>query len=92
MHLWFPADDDNLIILDPIPGQEDCQSDYINACYVDVSVCDLFMITNVIATMHVFLCSLCYLQMLLPSRLQGFVKRKKFIASQGISFINFTRA
>ena len=42
MHLWFPADDDNLIILDPIPGQEDCQSDYINACYVDVSVCDLF--------------------------------------------------
>ena len=35
---WFPADDDNLIILDPIPGQEDCQSDYINACYVDVSV------------------------------------------------------
>ncbi len=32
------ADDDNLIILDPIPGQEDCQSDYINACYVDVSV------------------------------------------------------
>ncbi|XP_064386168.1 uncharacterized protein LOC135334780 isoform X2 [Halichondria panicea] len=27
--------DDNLIILDPIPGQEDCQSHYINACYVD---------------------------------------------------------
>ncbi|XP_064393132.1 uncharacterized protein LOC135340597 isoform X2 [Halichondria panicea] len=27
--------DDNLIILDPIPSQEDCQSDYINACYVD---------------------------------------------------------
>ncbi|XP_064386146.1 uncharacterized protein LOC135334769 isoform X3 [Halichondria panicea] len=27
--------DDNLIILDPIPGQEDCQSDYINASYVD---------------------------------------------------------
>ncbi len=38
-HTRFPADDDNLIILDPIPGQEDCQSDYINACYVDVSVC-----------------------------------------------------
>ncbi len=35
--LWFPADDDNLIILDPILGQEDCQSDYINASYVDVS-------------------------------------------------------
>ena len=38
----IPADDDNLIILDPIPGQEDCQSHYINACYVDVSVCALF--------------------------------------------------
>ncbi len=38
LHFWFPADDDNLIILDPIPGQEDCQSDYINACYVDVGV------------------------------------------------------
>ena len=37
----IPADDDNLIILDPIPGQEDCQSDYINASYVDVSVCVL---------------------------------------------------
>ena len=40
-HTRFPTDDDNLIILDPIPGQEDCQSDYINACYVDVSVCML---------------------------------------------------
>ena len=40
-HTTIPADDDNLIILDPIPGQEDCQSDYINACYVDVSVCVL---------------------------------------------------
>ncbi len=79
---WFPADDDNLIILDPIPGEEDCQSDYINACYVDVSVCDLFMITNVS-----YVCLLFYLQMLLPSRLQGFVKQNKFIASQGISFI-----
>ncbi|XP_064386156.1 uncharacterized protein LOC135334774 isoform X2 [Halichondria panicea] len=27
--------DDNLLVLQPIPGQEDCQSDYINACYVD---------------------------------------------------------
>ncbi|XP_064386173.1 uncharacterized protein LOC135334783 [Halichondria panicea] len=27
--------DDNRIVLQPIPGQEDCQSDYINACYVD---------------------------------------------------------
>ncbi len=32
------ADDDNRIVLQPISGQEDCQSDYINACYVDVSV------------------------------------------------------
>ena len=43
----IPADDDNLIILDPIPGQEDCQSDYINACYVDVSVCVLSSYFNV---------------------------------------------
>ncbi len=33
------ADDDNRIVLQPLSGQEDCQSDYINACYVDVSVC-----------------------------------------------------
>ncbi len=32
------ADDDNRIVLQPMSGQEDCQSDYINACYVDVSV------------------------------------------------------
>ena len=31
-------DDDNRIILNPIPGQQDCQNDYINASYLDVSI------------------------------------------------------
>ena len=30
------ADDDNRIALKPLPEFEDCQGDYINACYVDV--------------------------------------------------------
>ncbi len=41
INTYSHADDDNLLVLQPIPGQEDCQSDYINACYVDVSVCVL---------------------------------------------------
>ena len=50
----IPADDDNLIILDPIPGQEDCQSHYINACYVDVSVLcfDVFMLRPLELCIH----------------------------------------
>ncbi len=30
-------DDDNLIVLEPVTEREDCQNDYINACFVDVS-------------------------------------------------------
>ena len=29
------SDDDNRIVLDLLPGVDDCQ-DYINACYIDV--------------------------------------------------------
>ena len=35
------ADDDNRIILRPIRGHSDCQREFINACYIDVS--DTFM-------------------------------------------------
>ena len=40
MILFFKSliDDDNRIILDTIPGQQDCQNDYINASYLDVSI------------------------------------------------------
>ena len=31
------TDDDNRVVLRPLEGHEDCQSDYINASYVDVS-------------------------------------------------------
>ena len=31
------TDDDNHVILSPLEGHEDCQGDYINASYVDVS-------------------------------------------------------
>ena len=33
------TDDDNRVVLRPLEGHEDCQSDYINASYVDVSHC-----------------------------------------------------
>ena len=32
------ADDDNRIVLKPLADVSDCQRDYINACYVDVSL------------------------------------------------------
>ena len=31
------VDDDNRIVLKPLADVSDCQRDYINACYVDVS-------------------------------------------------------
>ena len=31
-------DDDNRVILIPILGQQDCQNDYINASFLDVSI------------------------------------------------------
>jgi len=33
------TDDDNRVVLRPLEGHEDCQSDYVNASYVDVSHC-----------------------------------------------------
>ena len=35
--LSLTSDDDNRIILRPIEGHPDCQREFINACYVDVS-------------------------------------------------------
>ena len=31
-------DDDNRVILEPIPGYMNCHHDYINASYIDVSM------------------------------------------------------
>ena len=33
----FVTDDDNRVLLEPIGDYPDCQNEYINACYVDVS-------------------------------------------------------
>ena len=35
-------DDDSHVILKPLPGHDDCQHDYINASYVDVSTSSLY--------------------------------------------------
>ena len=35
---FLNTDDHNRIALAPIPGHDDCQRDYINACYIDVSI------------------------------------------------------
>ena len=32
------TDDDNRVVLKQYPGHEDCQHDYINASYIDVSI------------------------------------------------------
>ena len=34
---YIIIDDDNRILLKSIPEASDCQGDYINACYIDVS-------------------------------------------------------
>ena len=34
----YLSDDDNRIVLKPLADVSDCQRDYINACYVDVSL------------------------------------------------------
>ena len=35
-HKMLYTDDDNRIVLQPLSGSSDCQTDYINASYVDV--------------------------------------------------------
>ena len=35
-------DDDSRVILKPLLGHDDCQHDYINASYVDVSTSSLY--------------------------------------------------
>ena len=35
-------DDDSRVILKPLPGHDNCQHDYINASYVDVSISSLY--------------------------------------------------
>ena len=35
---FLNTDDHNRIALAPFPGHNDCQRDYINACYIDVSI------------------------------------------------------
>ena len=35
---WFSTDNDNRPKLEPIAGNQDCQHDYINASFIDVSL------------------------------------------------------
>ena len=35
--LFLSIDDNNRIVLQPTEGHSDCQNDYINACYINVS-------------------------------------------------------
>ena len=44
-------DDDNRIALKPLGDVSDCQRDYINACYVDVS---LFLHVQVACILYMF--------------------------------------
>ena len=66
------VDDDNRVILEPLLEYNDCQRDYINACYVDVS-----------KTQHDRRFSTLHEIFLLLPLLQGFSTPKKFLATQG---------
>ena len=66
------ADDGNRIILRPIRGHSDCQREFINACYIDVS--DTFMF------------ALVHRDNVTPYT-QGYKFENKFIATQGEVFI-----
>ena len=66
--LSLTSDDDNRIILRPIEGHPDCQREFINACYVDVSY---------IASLSPYTMHMCL------SLHQGYRLRNKFIATQG---------
>ena len=70
--LSFKLDDENRIVLKPIPGAVDCQEDYINACYIDVREQ-----THVLLTASVII--LCHTIMIK----QGYSTPDKFIATQG---------
>ena len=61
------SDDDNRIALKPLADVSDCQRDYINACYVDVSLFLYLMLSIIFPT----------------SYLQGYSIPNKFIATQG---------
>ena len=39
------TDDDNRVILEPIPGYMNCHHDYINASYIDVSIYNTYIDT-----------------------------------------------
>lgn len=44
------ADDENRVTLTPIPGYSDCQNDYINASYIDVSTITTYQDYNYAGT------------------------------------------
>lgn len=44
------ADDENRVTLTPIPGYSDCQNDYINASYIDVSTITTYQYYNYAGT------------------------------------------
>ena len=67
------VDDDNRIVLKPLADASDCQRDYINACYVDVSLFSAYQSA---------LLTVAFLYTCLPT-IQGFSIANKFIATQG---------
>ena len=42
------ADDDNRIPLQPLSESKDCQGDYINACYIDVSRSPFMLLNSIV--------------------------------------------
>ena len=65
-------DDEHRVQLAPLPGHPDCQTNYINACYVDVS--ELFALVS------------CGFNSVHSPYIQGCSIPNKFLATQGIYF------
>ena len=70
----YYIDDDNRIVLQPVAS---CQSDYINASYIDVCVCVIVNEQNIHSLPFQYLIVLStYIQ-------QGLTAKHKYIACQG---------
>ena len=74
--IYFPfgTDDNHRVVLKSISGGVDCEHDYINAAYVDVSFLRFLANENLLTSIPLHI---------IVSDTQGYSQDKKYIATQG---------